>query len=260
MPKAQLLKYEKDLLGFYITSHPLTECQADIDRYTTASSREIAHLSEGTEVMLGAIINQARKRVTKNGRSAGQQMAILTLEDLDGQIEATIFAETLTEILKRSPDALAAESIVFVKGTVDKRREKPGLLVRDVIPHDDAAGRLTTAVKLDLSLSPRSPEIVDRLKPVLTKHKGNATVWIKLPTGGGRNVVMQLERQWFVRAGGDMVKDLEQVLGNGAIQLAGAGSNRQKRLEQQKLFQDESSGEKTSEVVAESSLESEEVL
>jgi hypothetical protein len=70
---------------------------------TTASSREVGAAGEGSEVTLGAMIADARKRVTKNGRSAGQQMAILTLEDLDGQIEATIFAESLAEILKRRP-------------------------------------------------------------------------------------------------------------------------------------------------------------
>ncbi|MGA2232432.1 MAG: OB-fold nucleic acid binding domain-containing protein, partial [Tepidisphaeraceae bacterium] len=240
MPKAQLLKYEKDFLGFYITSHPLAEKQADIDRYTTASSREVGALAEGTEVTVGAMISQVRKRVTKNGRSAGQQMAILTLEDLEGQIDATIFAESLAEILKRSPDSLTAESIVFVKGKVDKRREKPGLLVNDVIPLDDAAARLTTAVKLDLSRTPRDPEIVGRIKPVLAKHRGGAEVWLQLNSDAGRNVVMQLGRNWYVRPAAEMVAELETVLGGGAVQLAGAGARRIKRLEQQRLFQEES--------------------
>jgi DNA polymerase-3 subunit alpha len=240
LPNAMLLKYEKDLLGFYITSHPMTEKQAEIDRYTTASTREIANLSEGSEVTMGALISQVRKRVTKNGRSAGQQMAIATLEDLDGQIDATIFAESLAEILKRSPDALAADSIVFVKGKVDKRREKPGLVVNDVIPLAEATGRLTTAVRLDLARNGRqNPEFVHQLKPVLAKHKGRVDVWVRLACQDGKTVTMQLDRQWGVRPAVEMVTDLEQAFGQGCVQLAGEGARRMKRLEQAKLFTEE---------------------
>jgi DNA polymerase III subunit alpha len=240
LPNAELLKFEKDLLGFYITSHPLTERQAEIDRYATASSREAMAMNEGAEVMIGAMVVQTRKRLTKNGRSAGQQMAIVTLEDLDGQIEATIFAESLAEILKRNPDALQSEAIVFVKGKVDKRREKPGLIVNDLVPLAEAAARLTTAVKLDLSSTNRDIEMVNRIKPILHKHRGSAQVWLQLHMHDDRKVTMLLGRQWGVRPAIELVTELEAVLGGGCVQLAGEGRNRQKRLEQQRLFQEES--------------------
>ena len=95
---AELLKFEKELLGFYITSHPLTEQQTAIERYTTASTKEAMLLTEGTEVTIGGMISRVKKVVTKNGRVAGMQMAIITLEDLDGQIDGTMFAETFAEV------------------------------------------------------------------------------------------------------------------------------------------------------------------
>ena len=93
LPSQDLLKFEKDLLGFYITSHPLTEHQADLDRYSTATTREALLLSEGIEVTIGGMISRVKKVITRNGRSAGMPMAIITLEDLEGQIDATAFAE-----------------------------------------------------------------------------------------------------------------------------------------------------------------------
>jgi len=84
---AELLKFEKELLGFYITSHPLTDQQSAVERYTTASTKEAMLLGEGTEVTIGGMISRVKKVVTRNGRSAGMQMAIITLEDLDGQID-----------------------------------------------------------------------------------------------------------------------------------------------------------------------------
>jgi DNA polymerase-3 subunit alpha len=181
-------------------------------------------------------VNQARKRLTKTGRSAGQQMAIVTLEDLDGQIEATIFAESLTEILKRYPNALEHESIVFVKGKVDKRREKPGLVVNEIIPLADAPGRLTTAVRLDLSGAARDPAITERLKPIMAKHKGGVDFSAKLHTNRGRTVIIGLGR---IRPTSEMIAEMETLCGRGCIQLAGMGANRMKRLQQQKLFVEE---------------------
>jgi DNA polymerase-3 subunit alpha len=200
--------------------------QADIERYSTASSRDTAGMSDGAEITMGAVISEVRKRVTKNGRSAGQQMAIATLEDMEGQIDATIFAESLADILKRRPDVLTKEAIVFVRGKVDKRREKPGLVVNDVIPIEEATANLTTAVRLVLPAS-ENGEIVHKLKPLLGRHKGNVEVYVQMIAGNGRSVMIKLERQWSVRPTREMVGDLTTLLGDESVQLAGAGRRRQ---------------------------------
>ncbi len=109
-----------------------------LTNYATATTREAKNLAEGTEVTIGGMINKIKRAITKSGRSAGQPMAILTLEDLDGQIEATLFAETLADISKRHPKAVAAEEIVFLRGKVDKRRETPVIIVNDLIPISDS--------------------------------------------------------------------------------------------------------------------------
>src|SRR5690349_16570854 len=79
LPDAELLKFEKELLGFYISSHPLTEHQVALEHFSTASTREAMNCSEGTEVTIGGMINRVKKSVTKNGRSAGMTMAMITL-------------------------------------------------------------------------------------------------------------------------------------------------------------------------------------
>ena len=88
---AELLKFEKELLGFYITSHPLTDQQMVVERYTTASTKEILTMSEGTEVMVGGMLVDVKTKIAKSGRSAGQRWAIIALEDLDGRIEGMVF-------------------------------------------------------------------------------------------------------------------------------------------------------------------------
>jgi DNA polymerase-3 subunit alpha len=249
---AELLKFEKELLGFYISSHPLTEHQLKLEHYSTVSTKEALTVSEGTEITLGGMISRIKKTVTKNGRSAGKAMAIITLEDLEGQIDGTIFAESLEDIVKRHPEAIAAESIIFVKGKIDRRRETPGIIVNDVIPVSDSVGRLTTVVALKLDPLRHSEESIVQLEQALARHKGNAEVYIQVTTGPGQKVTMRLDRERFVKPSVQLVDDLELLLGGGSVQLCGAGTKRRKRLEQQRLFKEDQeaaeSGQPTAEV------------
>ena len=231
LESAELLKFEKELLGFYITSHPLTEHQTMLERYATASTKEAMLLADGAEVTLCGMINRVKKVMTKNGRSAGMPMAIITMEDLEGQIDGTMFAETYAKY----PDVVKNEAIVAVKGRVDRKRETPSILVNEVIPIADVVGRLTTAVGIKLDAVSHNAETIKNLPAVLAKHKGNLPIYFQVNTVGGK-ATLQIDRQHTVRVSAALVSELEQLLGPGGVELAGAGSRRRKRLEQQRLF------------------------
>jgi DNA polymerase III subunit alpha len=235
---AELLKFEKDLLGFYITSHPLTEHESALNSYATATTRDVLKITEGADVTVGGMINRIKRTVAKTGRSAGKPMAIITLEDLEGQIDATIFAETLAEIVKKYPDAISAEQIVFVKGKVDRRRETPGIIVNEVIPIQDAMSRLTRGIKVEIDAPDAAPDVLSQLKGVLSKHKGNCETFVQLALSGLRRALIRLDKQWHVKPSASLKSDLESALnGHGRVEVAGDGTRRTKRLqEQQKMF------------------------
>jgi len=252
---AELLKFEKEFLGFYISSHPLTEHQAALEHYSTASTREAMNCSEGTEVTIGGMINRVKKVITKNGRSAGMPMAIITLEDLEGQIDGTMFAETFAEICQKYPDAVAAESIVFVRGKVDRKRETPSLLINEVIPIADSIGRLTTAVALKLDPMRHAGDVVAQLEELLKRHKGNTEVFLQVTTSPTQKVTMRLDRERSVKPTPALVDDLEMLLSSGSVQLCGLGTRRRRKIEQQQqpLFkqeQEESAEEASDEAAA----------
>src|SRR5262245_29881183 len=121
----ELLKFEKELLGFYITSHPLTPHQTMMERYSTATTREALTMSADAEVMIGGMLSEVKPKVAKSGPSMGQRWAIIGLEDLEGKIEGMVFAEAFANISKRQPDLIKPERIVFVKARVDRKRETP---------------------------------------------------------------------------------------------------------------------------------------
>jgi DNA polymerase-3 subunit alpha len=203
-------------------------------------------MSEGTEVTIGGMINRVKKVMTKNGRSAGMPMAIITLEDLEGQIDGTMFAETYAEVCQKYPEAVRPESIVFVRGKVDRKRETPSLLINEVLPIAESVSRLTTAVALKLDPVRHASDVVAQLEPLLKRHKGNTEVFLQVNAGPTRKVVMRLDRERSVRPTPAMVDDLEMLLGSGSVTLCGAGTRRRKRIEQQRqepLFREEAEGE-----------------
>ncbi len=177
---AELLQFEKELLGFYLTDHPLAEYQAALDRYSTATTRDVADIAEGNEVVIGCMISSVRTRVGKTGRSAGRKWAIIELEDFEGKIEAMCFADTFEEINDATPDLLKADRIVFVRGSVDKKRETASLLVREVLPGEEAAAKLTTAIRLDLDPIRHTAETITALKPILEQHRGGCDVYARI--------------------------------------------------------------------------------
>lgn len=234
---AELLKFEKDVLGFYITSHPLTEHQSALENFSTDSTRQVVNRSEGSEITLGGMITRVKKSVTRNGRSAGMAMAMITLEDLEGQIDGVVFAENYAEIQKRG-SIVEPERIVFMRGKVDKRRETPSIIVSDMIPIEDAAGRLTAAVLVKLDNQRHNVQTLNELKAAIESARGGTPVFVQVTTSGSQLATIRLDNSLHVRPTAQLAGELERILGADQVQLCGAGTRRRRQSEQRPLFKE----------------------
>ncbi len=141
--KQELLKHEKAVLGFYVSSHPMDEHRDTLQRYSTCSIADVAQLRAETQVILGGMLTRVRPTFT---RASGKKMAHLTLEDKTGPIDAVVFPRTYDVVAP----LLENDRIVFLQGKVDRKRETPQLLVDEVIPIENAAEQLTRAVMIVL--------------------------------------------------------------------------------------------------------------
>ncbi|MGF1632637.1 MAG: DNA polymerase III subunit alpha [Phycisphaerae bacterium] len=235
--RQDLLQFEKDLLGFYVTSHPLLEHEDSVLAYTTHSTKECNHLVEGQEVTIGCMITRVKRSMTKKGRSAGMHMAWCTFEDLEGQIEGVAFAETLEAIEKEFPGIVATDRVVFVQGKVDRKRETPSLVINRIMPVEEAAKKLTTAVVIRLDSVSHTPEKLTEIKPLLQGHRGGTEVYCQL-AAANRKVTLRLGRDYYVRPDDDLLRQIEAVLGEGSIERVGLGTKRQ-RQKQERMFDEE---------------------
>jgi len=234
-PPSELLRFEKELLGFYITSHPLTEHQVKVENFSTYSTREALLAGEGTEVMIGAMISAVRPKVAKSGRSAGQKWAIVEFEDFEGKIEGMCFAETFADISGRYPEVFKSDQIVFVKGKVDRKRETPSLMVNDIIPVREAVAKLTTALGIKLDRTRHGAGVIGEIKELARKHAGKKEWFVLVPVEG-KTVTMKVGGEAGVRISSDLIEDLDRLLGSGSVQLRGEATEKRKRMEQKRLF------------------------
>ncbi|MCG3137102.1 MAG: DNA polymerase III subunit alpha [Phycisphaerae bacterium] len=215
--EAELLAYEKEVLGFYITNHPLAQHEALIRRYASATTRGLATFTDGTEVVLGGLLTKLRTVVTKSGRNAGARMGIATVEDTTGSVEVILFPADL----ERFRPLLLLDRVLFFKGLVDRRREIPALRTADIIPLEEVEHRLTQEVHIRLSSDQHPPDILPQLETILRQHPGEIPVLLQILTR---------DQQWaWVRCGpGERVlpsprlrQDIEQLLGLDSLTLAG---------------------------------------
>ncbi|MCH7871773.1 MAG: DNA polymerase III subunit alpha, partial [Planctomycetes bacterium] len=136
--EAEMLAREKAVLGFYITKHPLSSHERLIEACATAKTVDLGRFDDGTEVVVGGMVSSLRTVVTRSGRNAGKRLGIVTFEDLTGRVEAVVFPDDLVKYRSH----LVPDKIVFLEGTVDRKREEPSLRVSRVVPAEEAVTAL----------------------------------------------------------------------------------------------------------------------
>jgi DNA polymerase-3 subunit alpha len=209
--QSEMLAFEKELLGFYVTGHPLSQ-YADILRlYELVSTAQLAQLQDGQMTRLGGIISKLQPKLTKTGKP----MAIVTLEDLEGSVETMVFPETYA---KYAP-VLKADTAIFVCGTANLREDKPKIFAEQIIPLDEVPKRFTKAVHVRLSAATTGEDALGRVREVLRAHKGAVPVLFCFMYPDGRWVFLEAHEHFFVAPTQKFVADIEAILGEESVWL-----------------------------------------
>jgi DNA polymerase-3 subunit alpha len=232
--QAELLAMERDMLGMYISDHPLAQVRDRLAQRTTVTVERLGELRDRSEVVVAGLVTALKRTTTK----AGSAMAFFTLEDLTGSVEVIVFPKTY----EQSHLALRRDAIVVVRGHLDIADQQVKLLADGVIPLDDApeAPALTASGVAHGSESlvdapspmpasaPASPEgetrlhvVLDadrhgedglrRLRELLIRHRGDRPIMLTVRTDG-REVRMQAG-DLRVKEGPAVVDEIERLLG-----------------------------------------------
>lgn len=209
-PEPQLLAFEKELLGFYISSHPLARHEKSLKLYTTSTTKTIGQLHDGNEASMGGIITKARYTFTKK---TGEKMAILRLEDLKGTIDVLVFPRSF----KSAEKNIAEDAMVFVKGRVNLREDTPKIIAEEVLPLEDARNKYTQALFIELITTGLEKDMLAKLSEVFKKYKGNTPVYINFTTPEKKKIQMAAGKRLSVVPTDELISEIENLIGKGAV-------------------------------------------
>jgi len=204
----ELLKCEKEALGFYITGHPLTKYYRQLKKIGAKKTSELEELPEGEEIKIGGILISIKRIQTK---SKAEIMAYFTLEDPEGNIEGIVFPE----LYRNSLPILQKDTPLLVKGTLDKT-EKGIKIVSTEISRLDALGTKKD-YKVEISLRyPSSNNIsLEKLKSVITSNgKGEYPLYLRIFLKDTETLIATGIR---LSPDSEIISKIEEITGKGAV-------------------------------------------
>jgi DNA polymerase-3 subunit alpha len=203
--KTQRLRFEKEMLGLYVSDHPLMGVDAALRRRVDCSITELGEREDGTLLTAGGVVTNLVRKYTKKG----EQMAVFVLEDLQDSIEVMVFPRVMLE----QGHKLVDDNVVTVRGRVDARDDTPKLIASEITIVE---GLDENAAPLRLRLPAHSLDEarIDQLKSILKEYPGDSRVYLHI----GANKVLRLADEFSVELA-RAVPELRIAFGHDAVML-----------------------------------------
>lgn len=212
--ETETLNAEKETLGFYVSTHPLTKYEGVLNLYTKMTTSTLSEMEDNEKVLIGGIITEFKRSTTKTGN----QMAYITIEDFDGMISCVIFQKQL----EKFSEFLSVNEVIFVKGTVGFMNSIPSVRINDIIPADDAHKKLSGNVTLTLDEAHINEPTFLQLRETLTTFSGKCPVFIEMITPENVKVKINVSKKFYVTVNDKFQSDMESMLGPERVSLVPA--------------------------------------
>jgi DNA polymerase III subunit alpha len=206
----QLLANEKDSLGFYISGHPLGEYEDILDKFTSVDTLTIQESTDKAVIRIGGLVKDVKVIRTKKG----DPMAFVTLEDMHGTLEITVF----TSIYKDTSSLLIEDSAILVEGQVQKDEKSIKVLADSIITVDKAEETWTANVHLNLDISTIEKHHLLQLQETLKKYPGSSDVYLHLRDPDKSDTIIALPKDMRLKAGVNLTREVKAIFGYDAIE------------------------------------------
>jgi len=206
----ELLTLEKESLGFYITGHPLSRYENILEKFTNTNSVTLKEQNDGDAIRIGGLVRNTKIIKTKRG----DLMAFVTLEDLHGAVEVTIFSLLYSKVY----DLLTDDNAILVQGHLQKEENSVKLLAENVISMDKAEETWTTSIHFNLDISRTDKALLEKLNTVLKRHPGSCKAYIHLLNPEKTETIIALSDTIKLRAGSLLIREVNRLVGYNAAE------------------------------------------
>jgi DNA polymerase III subunit alpha len=190
-PQHELLAHEKELLGFYVTGHPLTPFAPILENYTLTNTAQLAELSNRSLTRIGGLIAAVQNGVSKR---SGKPYSMVTLEDLEGSVQILC----MNENYEKYRELLKPNRAILVIGEVNTGDERPKIFPQEILPLEDAPKRFTKQVHLRLHTAHLKPEQLEGVRELVAAHPGKCPLLLCFMQPGGGTVFMDTNERFSV--------------------------------------------------------------
>ncbi len=209
----KLLEFEKEVLGFYVTGHPLAKYESEMKEYVTATTDQLSELPDGKQIRIGGIINKVKHSNTKKG----ERMAVFELQDLKGNIPVVVFPSAYNV---QTTKLIDVDKIVIVCGQINRRREYPQIILEKIVPVSQMREELTSAVHIKLQTVGLEEDTLSSLKKTLEKHRGICPVFLRFKTPHHGELALK-STNIRVFPSETLLKDVEDLIGKDSVVFKG---------------------------------------
>ena len=210
IPRRELLQYEKEMLGAYVSDHPLSEWRTHLDEHTDLEVAQISDDMDRAPLTIGGMVTGLEKRYNK----AGKPWASFVLEDFSGSIDVLVFSNKYENL----EEFLGEDAILLVKGRPDHRDNTRKFLADEIRPMPKGyvqPGNLSVRI----ATNKFSEELVSQTKNILMQHPGNIPVHLSLWENGAETTTIKLGELYSVDPESDLMAKLKTLLGESAATI-----------------------------------------
>jgi DNA polymerase III subunit alpha len=205
------LAFEKETLGFYITGHPLDAFSAEVDLFANVTSTRIRSLKTGAEARIAGVASALREKTTRRG----DRMAILTLEDREGIVEAVVFPE----VYRESQGALASGEPIFLIGRIERDEKSSKVVAEEIVAMENVRERLARSVHFRIETDRMTPADVLDLRLTIERHAGDKKSFLHLVRDGQYETVLELPERFGVAPSLELARALRGRFGYDVLSL-----------------------------------------
>jgi DNA polymerase III subunit alpha len=203
------LAHEKATLGFYVSGHPLGSLGDLLDDFATHRTGALRDLASGSEVRIGGIVTDFRRRKSKKGA----WWCSFQLEDLEGVVEVLVFPKAFDSFQA----LLANDRAVLVSGRVESEEGRVRLTADEVAALEDLRERKAEGVEVRLQAEEIDDDLIGRLRAALAAHRGDTAVYLEIVRPGAYSALVRVEPGWGVAPSPGLSEALEAVVGPGRV-------------------------------------------
>ncbi len=208
-PEPQLLAFEKELLGFYISGHPLSHYARQLKRYSSSPINDLTRFKDEDSVKLVCLITKIKHTIT---RKKQEKMAIIKLEDLEGIVEVLVFPATFQKVSRY----IQPNTVAMVRGRLNLNEDTPKIVANDLFPID-AVYKLISGV--NINLSGIRENLFESLKELLLSSSGAVPIYLNLDTPTKSRIQLVVGEGLYVKPSEKLIQDIEDLLGEERLSL-----------------------------------------